>query len=320
MSKPTTVVRNLMSYLNALIFLTIGFLSLLGLAEQNALGRYGLASFLVIIGLALLLLIVIYIWKMHIIKSRVGAFQAYAAAQSLTYASTDTPLTFAAFSTMSLPALGEGNRPYELHNVISAPDWQYADFSYKKYEHSKYGDYAVATVYYGVMSTELPRELPNVFFDSKQARGKQFDRLFQPNQEHSLEGDFDTYFVTYFPAQYTIDSMSFISPDVMIALRDAAQYDIEIVGNKLFLYAPLDDPAAQLDDMAAHIYAIKQQLLDNILTYRDERLPYDQGRERVTPLGAALQRRKPSWWLFVGVVVIYLLSQFGQMIWNNFHN
>jgi len=35
--------------------------------------------------------------------------------------------------------------------------------------------------------------------------------------------------------------MSFITPDVMWAMRIAAMYDIEIVGNRLYLYGPLQD-------------------------------------------------------------------------------
>ncbi len=209
----------------------------------------------------------------------------------------------------------EGVRDRKVKNALEGDDWQYCDFSYNLYGKTKHGEYKRATVYYGVMSTTLPRALPNVFFDSLRARRRQFRFHFARSQRHSLEGDFDKYFVTYFPQDYTIDSMSFISPDVMWKLKDAADYDIEIVGDKLFLYGPLYDPEAQITDMAAKISPIKKELLDNILTYRDARLPYEQGRKAVAAKGASL--KLSNFWKIVGFVGIglYVLARIIIEIW-----
>ncbi len=210
-----------------------------------------------------------------------------------------------------------GARDKKIKNVIEGPGWLYGDFSYNLYRQTKNGEYKAATVYYGFMMTALPRELPNVFFDSIKARHRQFRFHFARSQRHSLEGDFDRYFVTYFPPDYTIDSMSFISPDVMWAIRAAADYDVEIVGNCLFLYGPLYDPEVEIPDMATKILAIKKELLGNILTYRDERVPYAEGRQRVAPLGANLKRSR-FWAIFTTVLLIlYLLFQFaGKLLLN----
>lgn len=209
----------------------------------------------------------------------------------------------------------EGVRDRTVKNAVEGEDWQYYDFSYNLYGKTKRGEYKRATVYYGVMSTTLPRALPNVFFDSHKARRRQFRFHFAHSQRHSLEGDFDAHFATYFPQDYTIDSMSFISPDVMWKLKEAADYDIEIVGDKLFLYGPLYDPETQITDMATKIKAIKKELLDNILTYRDARLPYDKGRKTVAAQGASL--KLSSFWKIVGLVAagLYIVGRIVFEIW-----
>lgn len=203
----------------------------------------------------------------------------------------------------AIDELGEV-RDKKVRNLVHGKDWLYYDFSYTLYARAKHGEYKGATVYYGVMATTLPRSLPNVFFDSIKARHRQFRFHFSKSQRHSLEGNFDEHFATYFPPDYTIDSMSFISPDVMLKLRDASDYDIEIVGDQLFMYGPLYDPEVQLADMATKIAAIKKELLDNILTYRDDRLPYAQGRQTVAAQGASLKVSK--FWSTVTAVTILL--------------
>lgn len=202
-----------------------------------------------------------------------------------------------------------GARDPKITNVVGTPDWTYGDFTYNLYGRLKNSEYVKAKVYYGVMTTQLPRELPNVFFDSIKARHRQFRLHFARDQRHSLEGDFDKYFVTYFPAGYTIDSMSFISPEVMWALRAAKDYDIEIYGNRLFLYGPLFDPGQQLPDMSAKILEIKKQLADNVTTYRDARLPFAEGRKRVAAQAVNLKISK--FWTIVSTAILigYVLLQ-----------
>ncbi len=207
-------------------------------------------------------------------------------------------------------------RDPKVSNLLIGPGWQYCDFSYTIYGHFKYGEYEQARVFYGVLAFDLPRKLPNIFFDSKKARRRQFRFHFARQQRHSLEGDFDKYFVTYFPEQYTVDSLSFISPEVMLALRAAHDYDIEIVSDKLFLYGPLYEPQAQLADMLAKGATIKQKLLNNIITYRDHRLPYEEGRQNVSKLGASLQYSK--FWKIVAIItfVLYGLAHVVDAIWH----
>ena len=218
------------------------------------------------------------------------------------------------FALMSLADLGS-QRDRNSRNQVSTKDWTYCDYSYAVYRKTKNGEYKAATVHYGVMTMKLPRSLPNVFFDSLSSRRRQFRFHFTRNQRHSLEGDFDRYFATYFPEEYTIDSLSFITPDVMLALRAAADYDIEIVGDRLFMYGPLDDPQSQIPDMVPKLAAIKQQLLDNILTYRDERLPFAEGRQRVHMLGANLKRSQLFKRLTLAGTVLYIVARIILETW-----
>jgi hypothetical protein len=199
-------------------------------------------------------------------------------------------------------------RDQSIADCFSGPDWDYGDFTYTQYRYVKNGEYPDLYVYYGVIATQLPRALPNVFFDSKRARGKQFRFQLSASQKHSLEGDFDRYFVTYFPPDYTIDALSFITPEVMWALRGAADYDIEIVEDRLLLYGPWGNPDKQIPDMAAKIMDIKKQLMNNIITYRDERLPTEQGRLQVAENGKVLRGSKIARMLLIITVSVWLTA------------
>lgn len=210
----------------------------------------------------------------------------------------------------------DGSRDEAFYNHITTGNWQYCDFSFNYYKKTKYGEYHAGTVYYGVMFAKLTRALPNVFFDSKQARGRQFRFVFARKQKHSLEGDFDKYFTTYFPEQYTIDSMSFISPDVMQELKNASEYDIEIVGDLVCLYGPVPTNEQDILTMAVKMQKIKNQLMDNITTYRDERLPFSVGRKQVAVQGMTLGRSKFFARLSIAALILYLAFHIISLLMN----
>lgn len=258
--------------------------------------------FLVVIPAGLLLAFLFWYRKKRLLKERTVALAAYATQHQLQV----VPPVDTGQYLSNIGALDElhNARNSKVWNVMKGDDWVYCDFSYDIYRRTRRGEYRAGTIYYGVMSSTLPRSLPHVFFDSKTARRRQFRFHFARSQRHVLEGGFDKYFDTYFPPGYTIDSMSFISPDVMWQLKEAADYDIEIIGNQLLLYGPLYAPEQQLPDMSAKIKRIKKELLDNILTYRDERLPGEQGRQQVAALGAKLKGSR--FWKIVSVVTVVL--------------
>ena len=196
-------------------------------------------------------------------------------------------------------------------NFITTDDWQYAEVGFKARGTSGLARMRKQEIWYATMSIKLPRKLPNVIFDSTEHQKKQFRIVFDNKQLISLEGNFNKYFATYFGFGYTIDDLSFITPEVMLALIEASKYDIEIIHNRLLLFGALSsDPAAQITDMAAKLSVINDKLLHNILTYRDERVPYDKGRLVVARSGMFLTYKPYSFrgWLIVFVVGFFFVA------------
>jgi hypothetical protein len=157
------------------------------------------------------------------------------------------------------------------------------------YTHTKYGDFLAKQVYYNVLEVQLARQLPHIIFDSKVARKRQFKSLYLSAQRISVQGPFDQIFDTYVPETYDIDSLSFVTPEVMELMVQARKYDIEIINDKLLLYAPLLSKQ-DLDAFADQGRAIAAELNDNINTYRDDRLTGDARKTNVTLFARSLLR------------------------------
>jgi hypothetical protein len=155
------------------------------------------------------------------------------------------------------------------------------------YVRSKYGDYLAEQAYYTVLELPLKRTLPHILFDSRSAKKRQFRHLYLKAQRLSVQGTFDQVFDTYVPQTYNIDSLSFVTPEVMEALVDAKMYDIEIVNSRVLLYAPLLDED-DLKPLVARGEKIAKELNDNIDTYRDDRLTGKQRVTEVTPFAKTL--------------------------------
>lgn len=190
-------------------------------------------------------------------------------------------------------------------NHYTSEDWGYCDYQFSQYRQSKYGNHKVKTFYYAVSAFKLPRKLPNVFFDSKKTGSREFRLIFKNSQKHSLEGNFDNYFTTYFHESYSIDSLSFITPEVMQSMMLAGEYDIEIHEDYLYLYNEIEDMPKQLIDMEQKGKAVRQKLLNNILSYRDERINYADGRKTVSLLGSTLRRSRTRYYgyLLIGLIL-----------------
>jgi hypothetical protein len=157
------------------------------------------------------------------------------------------------------------------------------------YRQTKYGDYLAKQAYYTVLEVQLKRQLPHILFDSRTAKNRQFKSMYLQTQKLSVQGSFDEVFDTYAPQTYTIDTLSFITPEVMETLIEARRYDIEIINDKVLLYAPLLDKD-DLATFAAKGQKIADQLNDNIDTYRDDRLRGDERKTKVTVFSRTLLR------------------------------
>lgn len=264
---------------------------------------------------AYVLVFVAYAYYIHTIKRRVlkraDTLAALSAKNGWHFsASVDGVQPFHNASIMNI-----GKRAEIVRNFVQGPQWLYGEYEYAVYQRFKSGEYVASYVRYGIMAMQLPRELPHVVFDSVTVRGKQLGKQYDKKQLHTLEGDFSKFFNTYFAPTYTIDSLSFITPEVMLALRDAADYDIEIVGNQVLMYGPLFDAESQLTDMSQKLHVIYDKLMNNITTYRDDRLPYAEGRQTVAAMGRSLRPRRIIYWtVIINIIafVIYLVVSLTQ--------
>ncbi len=248
-------------------------------AEPLLLIPFGLV---VLFGVYLLYQVISY-WVQHIQMSvRSSALKKAAKAKGL-HKTTFAPIGSALFTITKY-------RPTFTHSYVGQ-GWGYTDFSFRELsDNFKREIYTTNTYHFAVGVFDLPRALPNVFFDSKHTGSHEFQLLFCEDQRHQLEGDFNLHFDTYFTEDYTIDSLSFITPDVMLALRGASNYDIEIFSNKLYLINDLENMPAQLDDIEQKGRAIRDSLQRNIERYRDDRLPFKLGRKTVDISGLLLRR------------------------------
>lgn len=203
-----------------------------------------------------------------------------------------TPIFYAAQS---------GNSASPISSV-TGQGWQYYELDVAVAEDDKYlGHFVKYHSYYSVLEVPLPRNLPNLFFDSLKNRALSMAYLADDNQRLAFEGNFDTFFAAYSPAGYEIDTLSFISPEVMQALITADAYDIEIYGNRLYLYSDLI-PVSKIDEMATLGLNIYDKLMNNIVTYSDGRLPKNQSRVNVAFAGKELKAYKRL--LIMAAVVI----------------
>jgi hypothetical protein len=157
------------------------------------------------------------------------------------------------------------------------------------YQKTKFGDYLAKQAYYTVLEIPLQRKLPHILFDSKTAKKRQFRNIYLQAQRVSIQGTFDDVFDTYVPQTYNIDTLSFITPEVMETLVEAREYDIEIIDDRVLLYGPLlgkEDTEA----FAAKGREIARQLNDNIDTYHDDRLKGEERKTNVTLFARSLLR------------------------------
>ncbi|QEO14614.1 hypothetical protein FLP10_09425 [Agromyces intestinalis] len=142
---------------------------------------------------------------------------------------------------------------------------------------------------WGYVAIKLNVPLPHIVLDAVGNNGlfgSNLPMAFDRAQRLSLEGDFDRYFALYCPEGYERDALYLFTPDIMARLIDnAAELDVEIVDDWMFLYAKRDfstlDPATW-----AWLFSVVGALLDKFTRWerwRDDRLS-------VTASGAAVGR------------------------------
>ncbi len=200
---------------------------------------------------------------------------------------------------------------------------------------------------WGYVAIKLDAPLPHIVLDALGNNGlfgsTNLPIGFDRDQRLSLEGDFDRHFALYCPAGYERDALYLFTPDVMARFIDnAAELDVEIVDDWLFLYAKRDlvtlDPATW-----AWLFGAVGALLDKLAQWsrwRDERLaappvpdaavsnpstalPFDAPTGVLTPPpgvatgGRRLRRGVP--WLAIVIPAVFFLGWvlISSGLWSN---
>jgi len=93
------------------------------------------------------------------------------------------------------------------------------------------------------LSSDIAKRLPHIFLATKSGTGTSlktnFLSHFDDDQRIGLEGNFNKRFIVYTHRRTTTDALSILAPNVMATLLDRNKdFNVEIVGDQLFLYSP----------------------------------------------------------------------------------
>lgn len=230
----------------------------------------------------------------------------------------------------------ELNKVDATHLLSEGSFWKLYDAVFDFYRRAKQGRFKSKQAYYTVFEAKLHRTVPHLIFDSKKAKSRQFRYIYLQSQRLSLEGNFDDHFEAYAPKYYQIDALSFITPEVMQAMIEMNDLDIEFVEDSLLCYAPLLSKK-ELKNFKDKCLNLHKNVNDNISTYRDNRLKGRSRTHKVTSFGKKLlnnpARYVPmlilsgvgtgvviylsawySWWLLTERISIIVLFLFGHSI------
>ena len=184
--------------------------------------------------------------------------------------------------------------------------WQVYDTTF--YLYSELAADTSREAYYTVFEAKLARAVPHLVFDSLSAKGQQFKHLYRQSQRLTLEGDINQYFEVYSPDYYDIDVLSFITPEVIVAISVMAEYDLEFVDDSLLCYAPLLNQA-EIEVFKQACLNLFNNVDDNLSAYRDDRLKAQLGRRQVNKFARKLLENTRPYWLFIfGSAVVTCLG------------
>ena len=106
-------------------------------------------------------------------------------------------------------------------------------------QYSKKRQRKVFEIYSTVCEMKLAVACPHLVFDSQNNRNHQFKQVVDSSQEVSISAELDQYFKVYYPYHYDPKTSQLITPEIIKALLVLKDFDIEIVGDRLFSYGPL---------------------------------------------------------------------------------
>lgn len=262
-----TVIAIVALSIAALVFVPLLFSVMLSLAAAT--GSPGAAAIPIVLLLLLAAAVGVLIW-MRVRATQLTRYRLhrFAQANGMAYEASiaDPPLPGMIFSigrSRLATDLVRGTRP----RFVEFGNYQYTVQSGKN-----------STTYrWGYVAVKLDVPLPNIVLDAKgnNGFGSNLPASFQRAQRLSLEGDFDRHFTLYCPEGYEQDALYLFTPDIMARFIDnAAQLDVEIVDDWLFLYTPRE--ASTLDPATwAWLFGAVGALLtkfDQWARWRDDRL------------------------------------------------
>ncbi|MGV2985370.1 hypothetical protein ACNPNP_16850 [Microbacterium sp. AGC85] len=272
-TRASTVIAIVVAVIAVLIMVPMLFVLTVTLATgRNSL--IGMLPLLIIaaVGVAVGIGAWVTVRRRRVVDYRLARF---AAANNMTYTGevSDPPLPGMIFTlgrARKADQLVRGHSP----RFVEFGNYQYTTGSGKNSTTHKWGYVAV----------KLDVPLPNIVLDAlgnNAIFGTNLPASFQKEQKLSLEGDFDQYFTLYCPAGYEQDALYLFTPDIMARFIDnAAQLDVEIVDDWLFLYTRR--AASTLDPHTwAWLFGTVGALItkfDQWARWRDERLLAEQGR------------------------------------------
>lgn len=163
---------------------------------------------------------------------------------------------------------------------------------------------------YGFVHIRLPRNLPHMVLDARKNNFLGISNLstnFKSGQRLQLEGDFNKHFTLYAPQKYERDALYIFTPDIMQLLVDTvADYDVEIVGNSLFVYSSKAIKLTRRADIERLM-----QIADKLAAKFDRRVDYyadekvdDRDLDLVAPQGARLKTG-------ISIITVIILVIFG---------
>lgn len=271
--RASTVIAIVVAVIAVIIVVPMVFV----LAVTLGTGRNSFISMLPMLLIAIVVLGIGFAGWLALRRQRVMDYRLsrFAAANNMTYAGDvdDPPLPGMIFS------LGRARRASQL---VRGHSPRFVEFG--NYQYTTGSGKNSTTHKWGYVAVKLDVPLPNIVLDAlgnNAVFGTNLPASFQKEQRLSLEGDFDKYFTLYCPAGYEQDALYLFTPDIMARFIDnAAQLDVEIVDDWLFLYTKRE--ASTLDPNTwAWLFGTVGALItkfDQWARWRDDRLIAEQGR------------------------------------------
>ena len=145
-------------------------------------------------------------------------------------------------------------------------DYKLYDVVFDLYRRGRGGRYKAREGYYTVFHAKLQRPVPHLVFDNKKAKGRQFKHIYLDSQRLSLDANFDDYFTTYSPKYHQIETLSFITPEVLEAMIGLKNEDVEFLDDHLFCYAPLLS-RPRLVSFRRRCFNLHAKVNDNLRSY-----------------------------------------------------